>query len=80
MEAYNLADAKARLSELVDRVKAGKSVDILRRGRPAARLVPIEPPLKPVDVAALRELHKNLPRQSQGAGDFVRHMRDADRY
>src|SRR3546814_5158991 len=33
MDAINLADAKARLSELVDRVEAGDSIDITRRGK-----------------------------------------------
>jgi prevent-host-death family protein len=30
MDAVNLADAKAHLSELVDRVEAGASIDIIR--------------------------------------------------
>ena len=38
MDAINLADAKAHLSELVDRVEAGESIDITRRGKPVARL------------------------------------------
>lgn len=38
MDAIRLADAKARLSELVDRVEAGESIDITRRGKPVARL------------------------------------------
>ena len=37
MDAINLADAKAHLSELVDRVEAGDSIDITRRGKPVAR-------------------------------------------
>ena len=32
MDVVNLADAKAHLSELVDRVEAGDSIDITRRG------------------------------------------------
>ena len=32
MERINLADAKARLSEIVDRVEAGESIEIVRRG------------------------------------------------
>jgi hypothetical protein len=34
MDAVNLAEAKAHLSELVDRVEAGDSIDITRRGKP----------------------------------------------
>jgi prevent-host-death family protein len=36
---WNLQDAKARLSELVDRCVAGEPQIILRRGQPAAVLV-----------------------------------------
>ncbi len=77
MAAVNLADAKARLSELVDRVEAGESVDILRRGKLVARLTPPEGEKKPVDVAALRALAERLPYQKQSAGEFVRGMRDS---
>ena len=38
MDVINLADAKAHLSELVDRVEAGGSIAITRRGKPVARL------------------------------------------
>jgi prevent-host-death family protein len=38
---WNLQDAKARLSELVDRAQAGKPQVILRRGSPAAAIVSI---------------------------------------
>jgi prevent-host-death family protein len=38
--SWNLQDAKARLSELVDRCLVGEPQVILRRGRPAAVLLP----------------------------------------
>lgn len=40
MEKVQLFEAKARLSELVDRAEAGKEIVITRRGRAVARLVP----------------------------------------
>lgn len=40
--SWNLQDAKARLSELVDRAQAGQSQILLRRGRPAAAVVSID--------------------------------------
>ena len=40
MEKVQLFEAKARLSELVDRAEAGKEIIITRRGRAVARLVP----------------------------------------
>jgi prevent-host-death family protein len=79
MDAITLADAKARLSALIDRVEAGESIVITRRGKPVARLVAVAPPRKPVDAALLRSLTSALPPQSQSAADVVRAMRDGDR-
>jgi prevent-host-death family protein len=80
MDAINLADAKAHFSELVDRVEAGECIDISRRGRPVARLVPAAKPRKPIDAQVLRMLTESLPVQIESAGEFVRAMRDEDRY
>ena len=80
MGAIPLADAKARLSELVDRVEAGESIDITRRGRPVARLTAADRPRKPIELAALRSLTAGLPQASESAADLVRSMRDGDRY
>jgi prevent-host-death family protein len=77
MIAVKLADAKARLSELVDRVEAGETVEITRRGKPAARLVPTERKLKKIDVKALKALTDGQPMQKSG---IVREMRDSARY
>ena len=51
MDAITLAEAKAHLSELVDRVEAGDSIDITRRGKPVARLTAPERPRKRIDAA-----------------------------
>lgn len=80
MDAINLADAKAHLSELVDRVEAGDSIDITRRGKPVARLTSVVRPRKPIDAAPLRLLTAAMQFQTQGAADLVRSMRDGDRY
>lgn len=85
MERVSLAQAKARLSELVDRAAAGEILCITRRGKPVAKIVgPDEarPTGKkpPVDLEALRQFTSSMPRQSVSAGEFVRRMRDEDRY
>lgn len=80
MDMVSLADAKAHLSELVDRVEAGESIDITRRGKPVARLTAVAKPRKPVDVAMLRALTADMPPQTRHAADLVRSMRDGDRY
>ena len=53
MVTVNLARAKARLSELLDKVEEGQEVVITRRGRPVARLSPAACSQKPLP---LREL------------------------
>jgi prevent-host-death family protein len=80
MNAINLADAKAHLSELVDRVEAGASIEITRRGKAVARLTTVVRPRQPIDAALLAALTVTMPAQSQSATDLVRSMRDGDRY
>jgi prevent-host-death family protein len=80
MGAISLADAKAHLSELVDRVEAGESVDITRRGKPVARLTAVARARKRIDRRMLQALTAALPPQAEAAADLVRRMRDGDRY
>lgn len=40
-KSVNIADAKARLPELVERAASGEEIVIARNGRPRARLVPL---------------------------------------
>jgi prevent-host-death family protein len=80
MNRISLADAKAHLSELVDRVEAGDAVDITRRGKPVARLSAAATPRQPVSAEALAALTATMPPQDQSAADLVRAMRDGDRY
>ena len=80
MDVISQADAKAHLSKLVDRVEAGDSIDITRRGKPVARLTAVVRPRKLIDAALLQSLTATMPPQSQSAADLVRSMRDGDRY
>jgi prevent-host-death family protein len=43
----NIAEAQARLAELLARAEAGEDVIIARGGRPSARLVPLQPQPRP---------------------------------
>jgi len=80
MSAINLADAKAHLSELIDRVEAGDSIDITRRGKPVARLTAMARPRRRIDIATLKALTSTMPPQALDAAEAVRSMRDDDRY
>ena len=80
MKSVSLADAKARLSELVEEAAAGEPVCITRRGKPIAQITAIKLPRKRVDAAMLRQLTDRMTFQSESAGEFIRWMRDSDRY
>jgi len=80
METVSLADAKARLSELVDRAEAGEPVTITRRGKPVAQITAVKKTKKPIDVARMRALTASMPMQAESAGDFMRRIRDEERY
>ncbi len=80
MNDISLADAKAGLSELINRVEAGETVRITRRGKPVAVLTPVARTFLPVDVDALRAVAAGQEPQTEGAGEFIRRMRDEDRY
>ncbi len=77
-EAINLADAKAHLSALVDRVEAGEEIDIRRRGKPVARLSSVARARKPIDAALLRAVTAAMPELGESAAALARAMRDGD--
>lgn len=80
MTEVSVADAKAKLSELLNRVANGETVSITRRGKAVAVLAPPTEPKRRIDIAALNELTSRMTPQAQSAGEFVRAMRDDDRY
>jgi prevent-host-death family protein len=80
MDTVNLADAKARLSELIARAEAGEDICIARRGKPVARLTRVERPKQPIDFEAWRKLRESMPKQEESAEEFIRRMRDDARY
>ena len=63
MSGTNLAEAKAKLSALVDKAAAGEPQVILKRGKPVAKIVAIEEPMtkKRIDVARLMALTDSMP-------------------
>ena len=59
----NVAEAKAKLSELLDRALAGEEIVIARAGKPLARLVPVEE-LKPREPGAWRGWGASIPTKA----------------
>ncbi|NGP53765.1 type II toxin-antitoxin system prevent-host-death family antitoxin [Thioalkalivibrio sp. XN8] len=79
-DTVNLADAKARLSELVEQAESGETVVITRRGKPVARLTTATPERKPVALAILAAVTEPMPRQDESAATFIRKLREDSRY
>jgi antitoxin (DNA-binding transcriptional repressor) of toxin-antitoxin stability system len=80
MPTVNLADAKARLSELADRAANGESIVITRRGRPVLELRKPVDARRRVDLAAMQRLTSSMPQQQTPASRFIRQLRDEARY
>ena len=67
---FNILEAKNQLSQLVRRALAGEEIVIANRGRPLARLVPLEPPEQPQGLAAWLTSHP-LPARAQRSADEI---------
>jgi len=78
MQTFSLSDAKARLSRLIELVEAGEEVTITKRGRPVVKLVSASPARQ--QLPSLADLRARLPGQNETAGEFVRGLRESDRY
>ncbi len=79
MSEHSVAQAKAHLSELIDRALAGQGVVITRHGRPLVELHPVQPVPRPVTDADLDWLAKRRMGRvnpSCDAAELVRQMRD----
>jgi len=80
MADVSLAEAKARLSELVERANRGEAVLITRRGKKVARIIGVAQARKAIDLAALRAMTAGMPMQPESARTWMRRQRDDARY
>ena len=76
MVTVNLAQAKARLSELLDKVEAGQEVVITRRGKAVARLSAAVRPKRPIPLQELEEFRAAMPRLRRPSAELLREARD----
>jgi prevent-host-death family protein len=76
MAEVTVAEAKAHLSELIDRAERGERVLITRLGKPVAELTGVERRPQPIDLYALRALTESQPIQSEPARSWLRGVRD----
>ena len=76
MVTVSLAQAKARLSELLDKVETGQEVVITRRGKPVAHLSAAIAPKRPLPLSELAGFRASMPRLRSSAAKLVREVRD----
>jgi prevent-host-death family protein len=86
MRKTSLAEAKAHLSELVDEAEhRGRRILILRHGKPAAAIVPVEvatpkrPKPKPMTTADAKTLLDELAQLGDPTGEAVRDLTEGRR-
>lgn len=83
MSAHSLAEAKNRLSELIDRALAGEGVTITQHGERVVELKPVEPakpapsPFTPADVEWVIKRRRGRV-SSVDAVTLIRQMRDEE--
>lgn len=77
MTTCTVAQAKAHLSELLDRVEKGEELVITRRGKPVASLSPIRPAPRDPDWTAIRAFRESLPTGGSTATELVRASRES---
>jgi prevent-host-death family protein len=74
MVKFTVVEAKARLSEILDKVETGEEVMITRHGRPIAHLLPVSQPKQPV--RSLAAFRAQMPRLRKPSAVLLREMRD----
>ena len=78
MSTFTLAEARAQLSRLVSMVEAGEEVTITKRGRAVVKLVPSDPARQ--KMPSLAEHRAQMTPQTEASGEFIRKLRESDRY
>jgi prevent-host-death family protein len=80
MQTINAREARAQISRLLDAVEAGEEIIIQRNGKPIARLAPIDAPETSAHFPDRRAFRKQFPASRKDSGDFVRELRDDERF
>lgn len=74
MNTVSLAQAKAKLSEILNRVESGEDVVVTRHGRPIACISAVRVPKKPL--MSLAAFRATMPHWSKASARLLREMRD----
>jgi prevent-host-death family protein len=80
MLTVSLVDAKARLSELLDKVESGEEILITRYGKPVAHIRQVVSSKKPLPLEKLAAFRARMPQWRKASARLLREMRDVERY
>ena len=78
MYTFSLAEAKAQLSKLIELVESGEQVTITKRGKAVAQIIKSEQPRQ--RVPSLAEHRAGIHYLGEPAAEFIRKMRESDRF
>jgi prevent-host-death family protein len=78
MVTVSLAQAKAHLSELLDKVEAGEEVVITRRGRAVAHILSATRTKKPLRLKKLAEFRAAMPALRRPSAELMRELREEE--
>jgi len=76
MVTVSLVQAKAHLSELLDKVEAGEEVVVTRHGRAVARILSALRPKQPLPLDDLAAFRATMPCLRRPSADLLREARD----
>jgi prevent-host-death family protein len=71
-----LVEAKAHLSELLDKIEHGEEIVITRHGRPVAHMTAVKQPKQ--RVPSLAAFRARMPRLRKPSAVLLREMRDEE--
>ena len=74
MKTVSLAQAKAKLSEILNRVESGEDVVVTRHGKPIASISAVRAPKQPLK--SLATFRAKMPRWRGPSAELLREMRD----
>lgn len=80
MKSVALAEAQEHLGELVRQAAGGEPIHITLSGEPVAQITAVRELRKRIDADALRALTDTMTPQTEGATEWMRTVRDGERY
>lgn len=78
MRTVSVAEAKARLSELLNSVESGEDVLITRHGRAVAKVTTPEAPKQLLPLKRLALLRQNTPPWNKPSAELLHSVRDEE--